>query len=726
MIVISRQLILLCACFTVAVNFSSAAEDVSAVQTGQLQEIVVTAQKREERLQDVPVPVSVIDAQSLLDQGQERIQDYYASVPGLNLTTDSRGSAQIAIRGITTGVGGGNPTVAVTLDDVPYGSSSTYGGSIQPIPDLDPSEIARVEILRGPQGTLYGASSIGGLVKYVTVDPSTSGLTGHVQADVNGVQNGDGAGYGVRGAVNVPVGDALAFRGSAFVRHDPGFVDNEVSGVRGINTGNAFGVHLATLWKISEEFSLKLGALFQDSRGDGSPNADPGLGLNRLRQTNIPGSGHFDITTQAYTATLTGSVGPVAITSVTGYSVFGLKENGDYSPVLGVYSELGYGVSGAVLTQDVRTNKFSQEVRATVSLSDKLEWLVGAFYTHEGSNVNQDWYAAEPTSGDILGYTLLGSWPTTFQEYAAFTDFTAHLSDKLQMQVGVREGKNKQTYSEVDHFNIGGGPFDIFSPEVTTEDNSFTYLATLQYTFVRDLMAYARLSSGYRPGGPNQDCAAFNEPCHFGPDKTQNYELGVKGDLYDRRLSFDASVYHINWKDIQLQLILPGGAFYVNGGRAKSDGVELAVQSKPFTGTTIGATTAWNRAVLTESLLPDTTLIGNDGDRLPNSARWSGNLSLDQEFPALAGTRGFVGGAISYVGDRLSVFMPAPGTREQFPGYAQINMRGGVRSDGWNLTVYGNNVLDKRGVLSGGLGAFFPGYIYIQPRTVGLSVSRSF
>jgi iron complex outermembrane receptor protein len=134
----------------------------------QLEEVVVTAEKRSERLQDVPVPVTSLSGDNLVDNNQLRLQDYFASVPGLNLTTDDRGTPNLAIRGVSTGAGAGNPTVSITVDDVPYGSSSTYGGGYAPVPDIDPSDLARVEVLRGPQGTLYGASSIGGLLSYVT------------------------------------------------------------------------------------------------------------------------------------------------------------------------------------------------------------------------------------------------------------------------------------------------------------------------------------------------------------------------------------------------------------------------------------------------------------------------------------------------------------------------------------------------------------------------------
>jgi len=188
--------------------------------TGGLEEIVVTAQKKEERLQDVPLPVTSIDAQTLVDDHQLSIQDYYTRVPGLSLTTAGQGNAKISIRGMMSSSGVGTPTVGVVVDDAPYGSSTASGASRPGAPDIDPSDLVRIEVLRGPQGTLYGASSIGGLIKFVTVDPSTAGFSGQIEIDGSGTQHGDGLGGAVRGAVNIPVADPLAIRASAFVRHD--------------------------------------------------------------------------------------------------------------------------------------------------------------------------------------------------------------------------------------------------------------------------------------------------------------------------------------------------------------------------------------------------------------------------------------------------------------------------------------------------------------------------
>lgn len=186
-------------------------------QSVQLEEVVVTAQKKSENLINVPVPVTALSAGTLTDNGDVLITEYANEVPGLSVSP-SPGTGQqqqIQIRGLATGYNT-NPTVGITVDDVPFGSSISYLGNV--IPDVDPSNLAQVEVLRGPQGTLYGASSMGGLLKFVTNDPSTSETSGRVQAGVSGLYNGAEPGYNVNGAINMPLTDTLAVRASAFTR----------------------------------------------------------------------------------------------------------------------------------------------------------------------------------------------------------------------------------------------------------------------------------------------------------------------------------------------------------------------------------------------------------------------------------------------------------------------------------------------------------------------------
>jgi len=283
-----------------------------AADDSTLAEIVVTAQKRIERLQDVPVPVTALNAEQLTDRNQLRLQDYYASVPGLNFAADPfTGSPLLAIRGIVAAYGQA-PTVGVLVDDVPFGSSTSQGDGYE-APDVDPSDLQRVEVLRGPQGTLYGADSMGGLIKYVTVDPSVEGFSGRVEGGLSEVGHGTQMGYSARASANIPLSDALAVRLSGFSRQDPGYVDNLQTGDRGVNWAKFYGGRASALWKSSEAFSVKLSALFQENHRYGSSMADVGAGFGDLQQSVLKNTGGYQKKIQAYSATVTANGSPTTL-----------------------------------------------------------------------------------------------------------------------------------------------------------------------------------------------------------------------------------------------------------------------------------------------------------------------------------------------------------------------------------------------------------------------------
>jgi iron complex outermembrane recepter protein len=244
----------------------------------------------------------------------------------------------------------------------------------------------------------------------------------------------------------------------------------------------------------------------------------------------------------------------------------------------------------------------------------------------------------------------------------------------------------------------------------------------------QDLMMYLRFASGYRPGGPNL-VTSNTLPAQYDPDKTLNYEIGLKGDFLEHTLSVDTSLYYIDWKNIQLSLYENGNSFMANGSSAKSQGAELSVRSRPLSGMTIAGWLDWNDAVLTEPFPPVTisnTAYGAAGDRLPYSSRFSGNISMQQEFPLPGGLTGFVGSSVSYVGDRLGVFT-GTATRQNMPGYSKIDLRTGVNYESWKVNIFVNNLSDQRGMLGGGLGNFNPvAFQFIQPRTIGASLSWTF
>jgi outer membrane receptor protein involved in Fe transport len=713
-----------------------------------LEEIVVTAQKRSERLQDVPVPVTALSTDSLTERNQTQFADYFREVPSVSLNSTGNGQNTIVIRGVTTGAIS-NPSVGITIDDIPFGSSSAYGYGSVLIPDLDPADLSRVEVLRGPQGTLYGAASLGGLVKFVTSDPSLSSVGGRGELDFNSVHDGS-QGFGVRGSVSVPlITDQLGISVSGFKRQDPGFIDDPSQGRQNVNQVNVRGGHLATLWKPWDWLSLKLGVLAQDTNSSGTNSVDvdehlqPTLG--DLQHSMAPGTGGYIGKVRLYSAAINAKLGDYDLVSLSGYGV------NDYQGILQFrnaffagLAQANFGVRGNTIVNLFRTKKFTQEVRLSSPSDQRIEWMVGGFYTHESTPVSQILTAADPATGATQGVLVNFDFPTTYQEYAAFGNVTFHITDQFDIQAGGRESENKQTYNESDFGVVaeplfGSNPF-VFPPQ-ETKDNAFTYLVTPRYKISPDLMVYARLASGYRPGGNNGEATAFNLPLTFKPDKTQNYELGLKGSVFDRSLSFDTSIYYIDWKDVQLQQTDPisGISFFTNGGKARSTGAELALQSNPLKGLTLGATAAVGDAKLKQDL-PLSAGYGVSGDRLPFAPKLAATFTADQEVPLSAQLIGFAGATVSYTGSRLGTFVNPvsteplmPGVRNELPSYTTVALRTGLRYNTWRLSFFVDNVSDKRGVLNARSkiqGSALPTDPYqitvIRPRTFGLSLSASY
>ena len=722
-------------------------QQASPNESVQLEEVVVTTQKRKELLQDVPVPVTAVTATALADHNDFQLQDYYTAVPGLSLTPNQLGgAATIAIRGITTG-DFTNPTVGVTVDDMPFGSSTVLGGGFF-VPDLDPSDLARIEVLRGPQGTLYGASSIGGLLKYVTTEPSTDGLAGRLQVGVNGTQDSSHAGYNISGAVNIPLSDTLAMRASAFGRSDPGYIDNFRSGERDVNREDVQGGHLSALWRPSDVFSLNLSALAQNNHLYGSPYVTIAPGVGDLQQGLLPDTGYSKRQFYAYSAVAHLKLGSAELVSVTGFSRTETDNGYDRTNALGEFTEVafphpdgtGSGIRSTNAIDITHTDKFTQEIRLSVPLGSKLDWLVGVFYTHEYSPWFSQFLATEDNTATPIGVFGTFDFWSKYAEVAAFTNLTFHLTDRLDVQVGGRGSQIRQSTSEVDSgpfvpmFETNGGADVLPYPYSSVTEHAFTYLFTPQFKISPDVMVYARLASGYRPGGSNGLGELAGLPATFQSDNTHNYEVGVKAKVLDQLLYVEGSLYHIDWRNIQLQLEDPGSGitFFANGSAAKSEGVELSLQTARMAGLSLSGWLSWNRAVLTETLGDNSPVVGNAGDRLPFSSRISANLSLDYEFPVGRFT-GTVGADLSYVGERFGVFIAKDGdgnpisARQPFPGYAKTDLRTGLKMNDWTVDLYVNNVTDKRGILGGGLGTPDPdAFTVIRPRTVGLTLARKF
>jgi iron complex outermembrane receptor protein len=668
-------------------------------------------------------------------------------VPGLSVSSDNRGASSIVIRGLNTGTVT-NPSVATLIDEVPY-SATTVAAMGWSATEFDPNELARIEVLRGPQGVLYGASSLGGLIKYVTIRPSTAGFSGRLQATATSVANG-GEGYGLSGAVNVPVSDTFAVRVSAFGRHDPGYIDNVFTGEQDFNDSDVAAGRVSALWTPSARASLLLAAIYQRSENDGSPYAlrrafatspivpspfAPALvPLGDLETKAIRGVG-FVRTIKAYSGLFEADLGGVDLTVVSGYVNINRDGVFDFNNIgfISFNANLLFGQPFAGFVDDVESTKFSQEVRLAGSFGPRLEWMLGGFYTEEDTDRIGGYAAYNGLTGEQVGRMSRQVDHVVFEELAAFANMTWKFTDQFDVQFGARASKNEEAFE-----SNSSGPFFPAAPVPLTKgkDDSITYLLTPRWKITPDVMLYGRLASGYRPGGTNPRVTSLfpDLPRSFTADTTVNYEVGVKGDFFDRLVTLDASAYYIDWQDMQISVGASNPPYIINTGAAVSKGVETAATVRPLDRLTLTGWAAYNEAEFAEDVIvrvgAGTQTFGREGDRLPYSPRWSGSISATQEFDFIGGSTGYVGATATYQGDRLGELTclagcAAPVARGELPSYTRVDLNAGTRFDTWSVNLYVNNVADERGVVSGGVGFFNPNAFYvIQPRTFGLSITK--
>lgn len=707
--------------------------DQSEDESGALGEIVVTARKRSESLENVPAAITVVNAESLLQTNELNLQDYYTRVPGLSIVDLGQdGSVSISLRGLTTGTNG-NPTVGITIDDVPIGATNaalTTGSAF--VPELDPAELQRIEVLKGPQGTLYGASSIGGVLRYVTAPPDLESSSGRVEVDGSVIPGGDG-GYGIRGSVNIPViADTLAIRASAFDRHDPAYVDDPTYGEKNVNGIDVYGGRVDGLWNITPQFSARLSALIQSAEGSGDSTVDTNPQYQPisgdLNQNRIPGTGAYSSEYQLYTSTLNFKSSYFDITNIAAYSGFNETSDDDLTNAIGPAAEATFGVAGASVYLLQKNSKFSEEFRLSSPTGTKLEWQIGAFYTSENNAPTLGQFRAlDPQTGATAGLLLYYPFAAHYHEYAGFADLTYHFTDRFDVQLGGRESHNWQKYTQSPSGPLVGPSYFL---SVTSDDNSFTYLITPSLRLSDSVMVYARIASGYQPGGPNTPPApAVTVPATFGPSTTVNYELGVKGRFFDRHVSLDAAVFYIDWSKIQLAALTPEGFGYTfNGGKAKSQGVEVSAEWQPVDALTLSAEFAYIDAALTNNA--GEGFPGVAGDSLPFSSKYSTSISADERFRVSGSVKAFAGLTASYVGQRYEGFPPTLGQPQPLiPAYAYGNVHGGIVTGGFTVTAFLKNVTNKQGVLYSTLIPNANGSVrtsIITPRTLGISVSKAF
>jgi outer membrane receptor protein involved in Fe transport len=721
-------------------------------------EIVVTAQKRSQTLIDVPQSLSVLSGDLLERQNATNFADYLKDVPSLQLVQGTPGQGRLVLRGVNTG--GVASTVAVYVDETPFGSSTALANGAELAGDFDTFDIARIEVLRGPQGTLYGASSLGGLLKFVTNEPTTAGFEGKALGGVEFTEGGDPS-YRGAGMINIPIGETLAFRASGSYRKQGGYIDSiGTAGSRthrNLNDFQSYGGRASLLWKPDSRLSVRLSALLQNLFVDGAPSfveADPATLkplYGGLTQSEYVPS-FSDLKYRLYNATIDYDLGFASLTSATSYGEQLQSLRTDYTanlsaPLAGPYSDLleSFGApripqNNAFFDQATESRKWTQELRLASNGGDFIEWLVGAYYTHEKALISQQLKLVEPGTLTPIAYPLeLVQYDlrSRYEEIAGFANATFHLAPWFDVDLGGRYSHNRQRADQVtDSVLLGSGTI----ADLHSSDNVFTYSVAPKIKFGDQASLYARIAKGYRPGGPNviPAGAPAGTPTTFEPDTVTSYEIGFKGDTADKRFSLEAALYHIDWNNIQLFATVNGFGVNANGEGARINGAEIAATMRPTEGLTTSINLAFNDAKLSGDT--DPLVVGAvKGDRLPFTPKYSVSVNADYQWALGEDMTASVGGSVRSLSPQSGSYDPAYlaiyGRFPRVPAYEVVDLRAGLSLGRYSINAFVNNLTNARGITATQAltaNGFFRnpngaiGTGVIRPRTMGVNLVVGF
>ncbi|WP_411339397.1 TonB-dependent receptor [Sphingopyxis sp. J-6] len=707
---------------------SSAGQPSSGEASGDA-EIVVTALRNEQTLGTVPLGISAISAEKLEERAAKSMADFVALTPGLNLQSiGAAGNGVVAIRGISPQAVAG--TVATYIDEVPISSSGigARGGLYQP--DLDPNDIERVEVLKGPQGTLYGASSLGGVIKYVLKKPSLTETDIHLSEGLTMFDNGE-PGIALRASATTPlITDKLGVRVSAFYRHDPGFVDDVLLGGRNVNDANAWGVRGGLYWKPVDNVSVDLSAMIQQTNSQGFSTVDldwqtfePLYGKDTQLRA-VPE--YLKVRTEFYSATLKWDTGAGTLLSSTGYAYVAPRDQGDMTyNYTGTGGPIEYGTPGAARGSHIN-KQFSQEIRFSSNRFGPVEFTVGGFFQRAKTDDRYDYLTF--TEGGVVdpNAPLLGQNYASGvgKEYAGFINGNLYLTEQFDISAGYRYSHIEQTRSSVrgGAFLYGVPPFSLTDSR-STEENKSTYQIGARWRPSDDLMFYVRAASGYRPGGTRgvPPTAPPGTSPSYTSDTIWSYEAGMKVKALDGRLTFDADVYRIDWSDIQTLVYFGFFNTVGNGGKARSEGGEIQATFEPVKGLTLTANGGYTNARFTEDA-PEVAV--TKGLPIYYVPKWTATFGADYGWELANGLRANIGGDYAYRSSQLDA------TRFRLPGYSILNLRAGVKGDSFGVNLYVKNVTDKRALVgtSQGYYEFFNPFVVVvnEPRSYGITLTQNF
>jgi iron complex outermembrane recepter protein len=667
---------------------ATAASGAAASQPLQVETVMVTATRRREPSREVPMQVETLSTEKLEKSGAKTLTDYLAEEPGVDVKTQGgAGIGAINIRGVSTG-DQTISTVSTYIDDVSVGSSTAYAAGSTTALDMALLDLNHIELLRGPQGTLYGAGAMGGLLKYVTNEPDTGEFSGQASLGASVTARGASS-FTQSGVVNVPLKEDVAgFRVAAFHERVGGYVDAVGPAARqNVDSGSSKGGRVSLLVEPSNRWKVRLTATGQETRRDGTDYVDydvmtgrpvEGVGLRKLALAEP-----YSVRVGVASADVEYDFGGARLNSITSVQSTRLIQRSDYSYVYG--PAVGADTVAADARADV--HKTTQEFRLTSKAGTAFEWLAGYYFAHETGQNHQ--YDSAFSMGDLLHASL----PSTYRENALYGDLTWNVTPRFALTGGLRVARNSQTFREV-----GGGALvgdtDVDLAGRST-DTSKTYLATAKYALTPVSNVYVRIASGYRPGGPNTVIPDSGAPATFQPDTLWSYEGGYKADLLDKTLSLQAALYDIRWNKVQQYTAVNGVNVIANGGKAQIDGLEFSATWRPLQALTLVGGLAYDDARLTE----DAPGLGANGSPLPNNARFSANVSANYNF-SLAGRAAYVGFSEHFVGNRNAGFNDSEALPNyRLPHYSLTDLQAGIDLDRVQLAFFVRNLFDKRAQL---------------------------
>jgi iron complex outermembrane receptor protein len=729
--------------------------------SGTLEDIIVTAEKRSESLEKVPMSVVAFSSESLAELGTEDFSSLAARIPGVTLNSAGPGRSSYSIRGIAS-VGGNAPTTGLYVDETPILPSGGDGATASIDPDL--YDLARVEVLRGPQGTLYGASSMGGTVRFITNQPNLAKTEGAVKVEGSDTQHG-GGNVRLDAMYNMPlIAERVALRIVGTYKDFSGFIDRAIgvwapnpgaqppypvspatpsSIVRDVNTEKLYSLRTMLKIAVSDAFTITPSVWVQDLQMGGPPDYDVPTGqsggpLIQARPFNI--SEAYSDRFVLSNVTMNYDLGWGSLLSTTSYMHRQETTPDDQTEALEDNIPQGQFVP-SVYAPVVTTRELTEELRLAFNPAGwALSGVTGAYF----NNANRHYYvnfltpnyaalfSNSPSSAGYLplsdlNYSQHGDYSP--KQSAVFAELNYAITSQWKATAGLRWYDLQYTTVRYEDGWSNGGPTLSTGQAKNT---GFDPKAELSYQATEQQLYYLSASKGVRPGGVNtsnlaaKGCGQDYGP--YQPDSLWNYEAGAKTRWLDGAVTVNAAAYYIKWSDVQQGKTLACSyQITENAGAAVVHGGELEIQGNIGAHVQLGAGVGYTKAVLAADAPP---LDGVKGQQLENVPRWNGNASAKYLFNPLPEYDGFVRADGQYVGESYPDFdRTDPATFQR--AYALLDLRSGIIHGAWEANLFVSNVFDKQAALSrfitDNYDASTRSRIFTnRPRTAGLSLQWKF